>query len=357
MDGDWVDELSDMSNKRQFLGIAIGVEGGMGLGAWVVAAILGLPVAGWVAWSNAGLAWGIAGAAIMLVVLGLTRRAPVGPLRRLTRLVDRLVPRLFAGFRWWELLLVSLLAGWGEEVLFRGLIQGGLQELLGLWIASGEAVTIAALVVASVLFGLAHAVSREYVIFATFILYSARTLQIYSGFAVAITTLIWLYLNWLILLVGAQLAFYHQNPAFLRMGHRQPRLSNAMRERLALNIMFLVGKAFRNSDKTIETRELARKLKIPSITLTPIIEGLEADGLLTSTEKELLLPGREMSRIPLRAILATVREHGETGSYRDPKWTAAIESIGADVDAAVTATVGEQSLADLLDRSESLATA
>ncbi len=195
------------------------------------------------------------------------------------------------------------------------------------------------------------------VIFATFILYSARTLQIYSGFAVAITTLIWLYLNWLILLVGAQLAFYHQNPAFLRMGHRQPRLSNAMRERLALNIMFLVGRAFRNSDKTIETRELARKLKIPSITLTPIIEGLEADGLLTSTEQEMLLPGREMSRILLRDILATVREHGETGSYRDPKWTGAIDSIGADVDAAVAATVGDQSLAELLDISEASATA
>ena len=195
------------------------------------------------------------------------------------------------------------------------------------------------------------------VIFATFILYSARTLQIYSGFAVAITTLIWLYLNWLILLVGAQLAFYHQNPAFLRMGHRQPRLSNAMRERLALNIMFLVGRAFRDSDKSINVRALARKLKIPSITLTPVIEGLEADGLLTSTEQELLLPGRELSRILLREVLATVREHGETGSYRDPKWTRAIEGIGTNVDAAVAATVGEQSLADLLDKSEAGAAA
>jgi len=190
------------------------------------------------------------------------------------------------------------------------------------------------------------------VIFATFVLYSARTLQIYSGFAVAITALIWLYLNWLILLVGAQLAFYHQNPAFLRMGHRQPRLSNAMRERLALNVMFLVGRAFRNSDKTIEIRELARALKIPSISLTPIIAGLEQEGLLTSTEQELLLPGREMSRILLKDILATVRERGETGSYRDPKWTGAIDGIGHAVDAAVAATVGEQTLADMLDDSE-----
>ena len=125
-----------------------------------------------------------------------------------------------------------------------------------------------------------------------------------------------------------------------------------MRERLALNVMFLVGKAFRNSDKTIDVRALARVLKIPSITLTPIIEGLETEGLLTSTEKEMLLPGREMSRILVREILATVREHGETGSYRDPRWTGAIDQIGAEVDAAVAATVGEQSLAELLDDSE-----
>ena len=78
-------------------------------------------------------------------------------------------------------------------------------------------------------------------IFTTFILYASRTLQIYAGFAVAITTLIWLYLNWLILLIGSQLAFYHQRPAFLRTGRQEPRLSNAMRERLALDVMFHIG--------------------------------------------------------------------------------------------------------------------
>lgn len=190
------------------------------------------------------------------------------------------------------------------------------------------------------------------VIFATFVVYSARTLQIYSGFAVAITALIWLYLNWLILLVGAQLAFYHQNPAFLRMGHRQPHLSNTMRERLALNVMFLVGQAFRNSDKSIDIRSLAQTLRIPSIALTPILSGLEDDGLLTSTEQELLLPGREMSRILLKDILATVREHGDTGSHRDPKWASDIKELGDELDAAVGATVGDKTLSDLLDRSE-----
>ena len=191
------------------------------------------------------------------------------------------------------------------------------------------------------------------VVFATFVLFSARTQLIYSGFAVAIITLIWLYLNWLVLLTGAQLAFYHQNPAFLRIGRREPRLSNAMRERLALNIMLLIGQAFREGEKSVVTiHSLAKALRIPSITLTPIIAALETEGLITSTENEDMLPGREMSRIPLREILAVVRDQGETGSYRNPRWARPIKGLCEQVDAAVAETIGDQPLADLLDRME-----
>ena len=187
-------------------------------------------------------------------------------------------------------------------------------------------------------------------IFAAFVANSARTQAIYASFAIAITTLIWLYLNWLILLIGSQLAFYFQNPAYMRIGRREPRLSNAMRERLALNIMLIVGTAFRDSSKSINQRSLSEELRIPSITVMPIIAGLENAGLLTSTEKDVLLPGREMSRIKLSDILDVVRVDGETGSYRDPKWAEAINSIGDTIDSAVGSTLGDQSLSDLLDK-------
>ena len=188
------------------------------------------------------------------------------------------------------------------------------------------------------------------VIFATFVVFSSRTQLIYSGFAVAITTLIWLYANWLILLIGAQLAFYHQNPAYLRIGRREPRLSNSMRERLALNVMYLIGLAFREGDRTETVRSLARHMKMPSVTLTPIIAGLEADKLLTTTENEDLVPGRELSRMKLSDILAVVREHGETGSYREPKWEAVIDGLGDQLDSTFSSAVGDQTLADLLDK-------
>ena len=189
-------------------------------------------------------------------------------------------------------------------------------------------------------------------VFTSFILYASRTLAVYAGFAVAITTLIWLYLNWLILLIGAQLAFYHQRPAFLRTGRQHPRLSNAMRERLALNVMFEVGSAFRSPGKTVTSSDISQRTRIPSIALAPIISALEDANLLLSTENEELLPGREMSRTTLSDIVGVVREKGETGSHRNPKWDKTIDALGGDLDTAVAGVLGDRTLADLLDDDE-----
>jgi len=186
-------------------------------------------------------------------------------------------------------------------------------------------------------------------IFAAVVVFSTSKQAIYAGFAVAIFALIWVYLNWLVLLFGAQLAYYIQNPAFLQIGRREPRLSNAMSERVALNIMLYVGRAFRDPEKSITAAEISGEMRMPSITLTPVLTALEEGGLLAATDKEDLLPGKDMATIRLEDILAVVREHGETGSYRDPKWSGEIEALGQNLDAAVLSTVGDRTLSDLLD--------
>jgi YihY family inner membrane protein len=71
-------------------------------------------------------------------------------------------------------------------------------------------------------------------LFATFVVTSTRYAAIYSSFAIAIVALIWLYLSWLILLIGAQIAFYVQYPAPARRPQSQLKLSIAQVERLAL---------------------------------------------------------------------------------------------------------------------------
>ena len=125
-----------------------------------------------------------------------------------------------------------------------------------------------------------------------------------------------------------------------------------MRERLALNVMFLVGRAFRNPGQIVNVGTLSETIKIPSITLAPVIAGLEKDGLLTSNDSEELLPGREMARIGLNDILAVVRIGGETGSHRDPEWAIEIEGLGRQLDGALLTTVAGRSLSDLLDQAD-----
>ncbi len=189
-------------------------------------------------------------------------------------------------------------------------------------------------------------------IFAAFVANSARTQAIYASFAISIVALIWLYLNWLILLIGAQIAFYYQNPAYLRIGRREPRLSNSMRERLALNLMLLVGSAFRDTGTSVDLHTLSDELRIPSITIAPILEALENKRLVTVTEDEKLVPGCEMSSIKLSDILAVVRVEGETGSWRPPHWADTVDSLGDVIDTAVDESVGDKTLAQLIDEQQ-----
>lgn len=193
--------------------------------------------------------------------------------------------------------------------------------------------------------------------FAAFVVNSSTRLAVYAGFAIPIALLIWLYLNWLVLLLGAQLAFYVQNPAYLRIGRREPRLSNSMRERLALNIMYLVGSAFRDPSRMINVEEVADALRMPMVAIVPTARKLEAAGLLILTEKEELQPGRDISRIRLDDILGVVRREGGTGSYRPPEWTGVIETLGEKLDESVSGAVSNETLADLLDGADSPAPA
>jgi len=186
-------------------------------------------------------------------------------------------------------------------------------------------------------------------VFTAFIVSSESRDAVYASFAVAIIALIWLYLNWLILLIGAQVAFYVQNPAYLRLGRREPRLSCSMRERLALNIMFLVGCEFRSPSGGVSVHRLSDELRIPSLTLAPILDALKGSGLLNVLENENLQPGREPSRISLNDIMSVVRVQGETGSHHVPHWAPVVDEIGQLVDGSVGDALNGRTLAALLD--------
>jgi membrane protein len=155
-------------------------------------------------------------------------------------------------------------------------------------------------------------------IFTGFIQVSAQLTVVYAGFAILIAALVWIYFSWLILLLGAQLSFYVQNPSYLRIGLREPRLSSAENEQLALSSMYLIARSHLQAGTRWSVDTLASELAVPGVAVARMVRALESAGLLVTTEHETLLPGRDAARISLQEILAVARAansvHGDERS-------------------------------------------
>src|SRR6478735_8515894 len=120
--------------------------------------------------------------------------------------------------------------------------------------------------------------------FTAMVLYTSRLTLVYAGFAVVIAVFVWTYLGWLILLAGAQLAFYLQNPQNLRLGHSTLKLSNRERERLALEVMARVALHHHHGQPPCTVDQIARTLALPGTTIAEMTEQLEHAGLLVQSD-------------------------------------------------------------------------
>jgi membrane protein len=144
-------------------------------------------------------------------------------------------------------------------------------------------------------------------IFTSFVVNSARNIIIYAGFAIVIVALFWLHVSWLILLLGAQLSFYIQNPQYLRPGRGEITLNASLRERVALSIMYLIVCDYRSADHRWNTNKLAEHLDLPGAGLSPIVNALERAKLLLLADDETWVPARDPQTIELIEVIEAVR--------------------------------------------------
>lgn len=160
-------EIQATTHRRR-LALACAAELGLVLVAMFVAWLFGLPLAKLI---------NPTGRQIEAVLIGVLATAPmVGfffvllrsrwrPLARLRRQAERMVATIVGGAPLGLVLALALCAGIGEEVLFRGAVQA----LLVRWGEGllGEFGVAGGVLAASLLFGLAHPMSRTYVVIAT----------------------------------------------------------------------------------------------------------------------------------------------------------------------------------------------
>ena len=144
-------------------------------------------------------------------------------------------------------------------------------------------------------------------VFTAFIVYASSVVAIYTGFAIVLTTLIWVYLSWLILLIGAQLAFYLQFPQYLRHGQESFELTGSDREQVGLSIMYLIGRDYSAGKASLVGACAGAGTRHPQH--RPGARAALSGGkrALLATEDERFVPGRDIAAIQLAEIFEVVR--------------------------------------------------
>ena len=189
--------------------------------------------------------------------------------------------------------------------------------------------------------------------FAVLTVSSTRLTLIYSGFAILVMFMAWIYLCWLILFVGAQVAFYVQNPELVRR-HGREDVGGRTLERLALHIMYLVGRSYHDSKSPWSREELARRLRVPTESVLDVLGRLRENGLLMLISGRIrrYVPGRDMGTITLKDIVNAMRLNPSGAEDVDIylKGVASVDDVVTRVDRAVDGALGNTTLRELVEQ-------
>ena len=185
-------------------------------------------------------------------------------------------------------------------------------------------------------------------LFAAFVVGSTRYAAIYTGFAVVIIALIWIYVGWLILLLGSQIAFYHQHPEYLKTGQRKIIPTGRKREALALTLLVQVGRAFMRGPTTMDVNQIASEIGVPGTTLGRVATSLQDAGLLIKSEEGALAPGRDLTSTTLAQVFRALRQPDDQAALDMRGVEPEIESLLDEIDSAIAGDLGDRTIRDLI---------
>ena len=147
------------------------VEGGLALVAIILAWLLGPELWSSLHWSWTDMLWGTLGAIPPLVIILLIDRFPIGPFKHVADISDRILRPLLKNCKWPDYFLLAALAGFCEELLFRGWLQPFLTLYMPLWLS---------ILIGGFIFGLCHLLTATYFVIAWLISIYLAMLLVWS---------------------------------------------------------------------------------------------------------------------------------------------------------------------------------
>lgn len=179
--------------------------------------------------------------------------------------------------------------------------------------------------------------------------------RVYGPIALLFVFFFWIWLSWMILLIGLEFVVATQSATTHRREELASQVSQKVREMIALRVVTEVAERFYLGTAPPTVERLASTLEVPLRLVYDVLSVLESRGIVRGVEEEGdehgFLPARHLAKLSIYDVISAMREDGAAGFVpRADDDARYLSRLVKEAEAANRRAFGEETLERVVER-------
>ena len=197
-------------------------------------------------------------------------------------------------------------------------------------------------IIGGVIAGIFWQISSQ--LFAKGVASSTKYFAIYSSLAIVILFMIWQYISWLIVLIGAQISYCAQKIDHSGINLKSSDISSKLKERISLSVMYLIGENFSSGKSNLSLEQIVDLTDMPYEFVYSSIKDLKLKNLITESADSptTYLPAKDLELISLEEIVNASRTNEMSENFIESTDNnfGKVDTVLESIDSSIYSSIG-----------------